>query len=54
MDEKRIGNINERERRKIDRREPKAGVNIRHDDGDYVPKRIKLGRELANDGKASR
>lgn len=35
-------------RRKVERRAPKQGVTIRHDDP-HVPKRIRLGR-----GKASR
>jgi len=34
----------ENERRQVERREPKAGVNIRHDDGTYVPQRIRRNK----------
>jgi len=33
------------DKRNVERREPKPGVITRHDDGDYVPKRIKRGRK---------
>lgn len=32
------------DRRKIDRRAPKRGVNVRHDDADYVPRRIRRAK----------
>lgn len=28
------------DRRRVERRAPKRGVNIRHDDAHYVPKRV--------------
>jgi hypothetical protein len=29
------------DRRKVERRKPRRGVTVRHDDKDYVPKRIR-------------
>lgn len=34
----------EADRRKIERREPKRGVNIRHDDTGTPPRRIRWGQ----------
>jgi hypothetical protein len=33
------------DRRKIERREPKRGVNVRHDDKDYIPKRVRNSKK---------
>lgn len=33
-----------RDRRKIERREAQRGVTIRHDDEDYIPKRIRWNK----------
>jgi len=47
----KIQNMIERksDRRKIERREPKRAVTVRHDDLDfYTPKRIRRGRNLTN------
>lgn len=39
------------DRRKVERREPKRGVNIRHDDENYIPKRARAKQIINTVGK---